>query len=65
VCLRLKEARVVDVAPHASVMIAFTVEARVPGPFETAIPLYLDDAGFREVSITVKGTAYAGDAAAK
>jgi len=39
----------------------FYLKAHTPGPFEFQLPLYVDDAGLRELKVTIKGTALAAE----
>jgi hypothetical protein len=39
--------------------VKFVLQVNSPGPFEYKGTIYLDDAGFREVEVTVKGPALA------
>jgi hypothetical protein len=55
--LQLKERRIIDVAPHASALVPCTLVVHRTGPFDTSVMLYLDDCGFRELPLTLKGSA--------
>jgi hypothetical protein len=52
----------VEIPANGSGVMVFYLEVHKPGPFAFELPLYLDDAGFRQVTVTVKGTAVAASA---
>ncbi len=46
-----------DIPPKGSVVMVFYLEVHESGPFEFEVPIYVDDDGFRELPVTVKGEA--------
>src|SRR5690349_18819691 len=50
----LKE-ETLDIPAKGSAVVKFVLQVNSPGPFEYKGTIYLDDAGFREVDVKVKG----------
>jgi hypothetical protein len=53
----VKQSLPMDVPGHSSVSLKCILFVPKPGSFEGSTPLYLDDGGFRELSLSVHGEA--------
>jgi hypothetical protein len=58
-CFGVKQELPMEIPAKGSAVVTFHLDIHEPGPFDYEVPLYLDDAGFREVMVKVRGEAAA------
>jgi hypothetical protein len=56
-CFAPKQPIPFEIPPKGSAAIVFSLDLREPGPFELEVPLYLEDAGLRQLTVKVTGNA--------